>query len=376
MEWVETTGKTIDEAKDAALDRLGIDHDEAEFQVLEEPKAGLFGRVRGEARVRARVAPRVPRPKQERRERRRGGKERAPADTIPKKAAPATGDVTEGAAEPDADAETAPAATVRRRGKAAASTTGTAKASAGAAAKGAAGEETSAAADGPDAAATSLEAAGALATATDAPADDTPAPRASRSRGRRPAGGTARTDRSKHADGTTAAATNGSVGATEEGPDVTVTLDEQTALAEQFLSGLLDAFGLEGQLETSRVDESTSEIDITGDDLGLLIGPRGQTIVAIQELTRIVLQRHAEGSYEGRVRVDVSGYRQRRREALARFTEQVADQVRASGTRKALEPMNAADRKVVHDTANELEGVHTVSEGEEPRRWVVIVPND
>jgi spoIIIJ-associated protein len=157
---------------------------------------------------------------------------------------------------------------------------------------------------------------------------------------------------------------------------VTVTLDEQTALAEQFLSGLLDAFGLEGQLETSRVDESTSEIDITGDDLGLLIGPRGQTIVAIQELTRIVLQRHAEGSYEGRVRVDVSGYRQRRREALARFTEQVADQVRASGTRKALEPMNAADRKVVHDTANELAGVHTVSEGEEPRRWVVIVPND
>jgi spoIIIJ-associated protein len=375
VEWVETTGKTIDEAKDAALDRLGIDHDEAEFQVLEEPKAGLFGRVRGEARVRARVAPRVPRPKQERRERRRGGKERAPAGRSTRKAAPTADAAADGVAEPDAEAETAPAASVRRRGKAAAGTSGTAKASA--AAKGAAGEETSAASDGPDAAGDSpLETAGALATAIDAPADDTPAPRAGRSRGRRPGGGAAGTDRSKHADGTTAAATNGSVGATEEGPDVTVTLDEQTALAEQFLSGLLDAFGLEGQLETSRVDESTSEIDITGDDLGLLIGPRGQTIVAIQELTRIVLQRHAEGSYEGRVRIDVSGYRQRRREALARFTEQVADQVRASGTRKALEPMNAADRKVVHDTANELAGVHTVSEGEEPRRWVVIVPND
>jgi spoIIIJ-associated protein len=373
VEWVETTGKTIDEAKDAALDRLGIDHDEAEFQVLEEPKAGLFGRVRGEARVRARVAPRVPRPKQERRERRRGGKERAPAGRAPKKAAPADGAATEGAAEPDADAEAAPAASVRRRGKAAASKSGAAKATT-AAGKGAAAEAGSTLAEVP---VDDGDTAVALATATDAtdaPADDAPAPRSSR--GRRPAGGAARADRSKHADGTTAAATNGSVGATEEGPDVTVTLDEQTALAEQFLSGLLDAFGLEGQLETSRVDESTSEIDITGDDLGLLIGPRGQTIVAIQELTRIVLQRHAEGSYEGRVRVDVSGYRQRRREALARFTEQVADQVRASGTRKALEPMNAADRKVVHDTANELEGVHTVSEGEEPRRWVVIVPND
>jgi len=371
VEWVETTGKTIDEAKDAALDRLGIDHDEAEFQVLEEPKAGLFGRVRGEARVRARVAPRVPRPKQERRERRGRGKERAPAGRASKKAAPATGAAAD-AAEPDTDAESAPPAAVRRRGKAAASTAaGTAKA---AAAKGAAGDDTSTATAADAADDASLETAGAVATATDAPDDDAPAPRASRSR--RPAGGAARTDRSKHADGTTAAATNGSVGATEEGPDVTVTLDEQTALAEQFLSGLLDAFGLEGRLETSRVDESTSEIDITGDDLGLLIGPRGQTIVAIQELTRIVLQRHAEGSYEGRVRVDVSGYRQRRREALARFTEQVADQVRSSGTRKALEPMNAADRKVVHDTANDLEGVHTVSEGEEPRRWVVIVPND
>jgi spoIIIJ-associated protein len=367
VEWVETTGKTVDEAKDAALDRLGIDHDEAEFQILEEPKAGLFGRMRGEARVRARVAPRAPRPKQERRERRRGGRERTSGARAPKKApADASAD------DAGADGEVA-AASVRRRGKAA---TGRAPArsSAGAGRGGAAeaGPEVAAAVD-EDAA---VDATGVLATATDPEAAPTPRSGRSRSRGRRPAGAADRTDRSKQAEVANAAATNGSQGATEEGPDVTVTLDEQTALAEQFLSGLLEAFGLEGRLETSRVDDTTSEIDITGEDLGLLIGPRGQTIVAIQELTRIVLQRHAEGSYEGRVRVDVSGYRQRRRDALARFTEQVAEQVRSSGTRKALEPMNAADRKVVHDTANELEGIHTVSEGEEPRRWVVIVPND
>ena len=72
MEWVETTARTVAEAKDAALDQLGVDEQEAEFEVLEEPRAGLFGRVRGEARVRARVAPKQPRPKVERSGGRRG----------------------------------------------------------------------------------------------------------------------------------------------------------------------------------------------------------------------------------------------------------------------------------------------------------------
>ena len=77
MEWVETTGRTVEEAKDAALDQLGADEQEAEFEVLEEPKSGLFGRLRQEARVRARVRPTRPRPKVERRDRRRksGGAE-------------------------------------------------------------------------------------------------------------------------------------------------------------------------------------------------------------------------------------------------------------------------------------------------------------
>src|SRR5205085_9781573 len=71
MEWVEVTGRTIEEAKEAALDQLGVDEEEAEFEILEEPKAGLFGRLRSEARVRARVMPTAPRPKVERRDRRR-----------------------------------------------------------------------------------------------------------------------------------------------------------------------------------------------------------------------------------------------------------------------------------------------------------------
>src|SRR6478736_8514044 len=77
MQWVETTGRTIEDAKEAALDQLGIDESEAEFEVIEEPKTGLFGRPRGEARIRARVVPKAPRPKQERRPRRQrtGGKD-------------------------------------------------------------------------------------------------------------------------------------------------------------------------------------------------------------------------------------------------------------------------------------------------------------
>ncbi|MFP5486965.1 MAG: Jag N-terminal domain-containing protein, partial [Acidimicrobiia bacterium] len=75
MEWVETTAKTLEEAKDLAIDRLGVAADEAEFEVLEEPRAGLFGRMRGEARVRARVMPTAVRPKQDRRRgRQRDGK--------------------------------------------------------------------------------------------------------------------------------------------------------------------------------------------------------------------------------------------------------------------------------------------------------------
>jgi spoIIIJ-associated protein len=82
------------------------------------------------------------------------------------------------------------------------------------------------------------------------------------------------------------------------------------------------------------------------------------------------------GARHGRLFVDVAGYRQRRREALERFTQSLAEEVKTSGARKLLEPMSAADRKVVHDTANGIDGVRTISEGEDPRRRVVILPDN
>lgn len=146
-------------------------------------------------------------------------------------------------------------------------------------------------------------------------------------------------------------------------------------LAEEFIEGLLGQFGAKFELERRDIDEDTVEIAVTGDDLGVLIGPRGQTLAAVQELARTVVQRRAPGA-RTRVLIDISGYRMARREALERFTRGVAGQVLESGVARVLEPMTPPDRKVVHDTANTIDGVSTTSEGEEPRRRVVIIPDE
>lgn len=149
--------------------------------------------------------------------------------------------------------------------------------------------------------------------------------------------------------------------------------EDEVAVAEEFLAGLLDVFGADYELEPRTLEDDLVEIAVSGDGLGFLIGPRGQTLLAVQELTRTVVQRRARKP-GGRILVDIAGYRQARREALTRFTEEVAQQVVATGVPRVLEPMPPADRKVVHDAANVLGGVTTTSEGEEPRRRVVIMP--
>jgi spoIIIJ-associated protein len=159
----------------------------------------------------------------------------------------------------------------------------------------------------------------------------------------------------------------------DEGAGMQVSLDEQGEIARQFLDGLIDEMDLDAEVTVTRPDDETVELRLDGRDLGLLIGAKGATLSALQDLTRTVVQRKTSAG-NGRVMVDVSGYRHKRKEALERFTRQLAEEVRTGGSRKVLEPMNAADRKIVHDTVNELEGVRTTSEGEEPRRRVVILP--
>ena len=152
-----------------------------------------------------------------------------------------------------------------------------------------------------------------------------------------------------------------------------VALEEQAAVAKGFLEGLIGEFGVSAEVTIERPDEDTIEMQVNGANLGLLIGPKGATLLAIQDLTRTVVQRKTGGT-NGRLHVDVSGYRQKRSEALSRFARQVAEEVQRTGARKALEPMSAADRKVVHDTISEIDGVVSSSEGEDASRRVVISP--
>ena len=321
MEWVETTGRTVEEAKDAALDQLGVDESDAEFVVLAEPRPGLFGRTRGEARVRARVRPTSPRPKRGR------GRGRRPAQE-------------------------------QRRGGSRQS-------------RGAGGDQGRAAvavADPAKQAEEGTEAALAETTGN----GSRPGSGAGRSRNRRSRRGRGGSGQRTSAQGGPARGTE--VDDNEEGEAaMALSLEEQGESAREFVAGLMQEMGLSAEVSVRAVDESTAEVSVSGSGLGILIGPGGATLGALQELTRTVVQKRT-GGHSDRILVDVAGYRAKRAEALRRFTTQVADEVLASGGERALEPMSASDRKVVHDTVNEIEGVQTRSEGEDPRRYIVISP--
>ena len=151
-----------------------------------------------------------------------------------------------------------------------------------------------------------------------------------------------------------------------------IPIGEQADAADEFMRGLLDAVGLPAEVAV-RIDEDTVLVDVEGEDLGVLVGPKGATLRAIEDLVRTIVQRRTDG-HGARIHVDVGGYQAKRRAALEQFTQGLTERVISSGAEVALEPMPAADRKIVHDTVAEIDGVTTVSEGEEPRRRVVIRP--
>lgn len=340
MEWVETTGRTIEDAKEAALDELGVDESDAEFELLEEPRAGLFGRLRSEARVRARVRPTAPRSKDDRRDRRRRGRGAA-AGAGSEPTAPTTAALASNA---DGKSSGAGEETIERA------------------------PEPVPASAGPATGPADVE------SSTGPGASGTRRPRRRRGSGnrtsddsRQPAGGADRQDRKS------STRTNTEVQEVEGTEKVEVPLEEQGRVAKEFLSRLTEEFGVTASVKVVRPDDETVDLELEGSDLGLLIGPKGATLLAIQDLTRTAVV-HRTGAANGRIHVDVGGYRKKRTEALVRFAQQVATTVQQSGERTVLEPMSAADRKVVHDAITGIEGVSTMSEGEEPRRRVVVVP--
>jgi len=148
---------------------------------------------------------------------------------------------------------------------------------------------------------------------------------------------------------------------------------EQLAIAEEFVRGLLGTMAVEADVESAVVDGS-SYVDVwgqqDGDDVGILIGRRGHTLDSLQELVRSVIQRRT--GQRCVVLVDVEDYRKRRRSRIVRQAHDAAGQVRKTGRPQSLEPMNAYERKVVHDSIAAMGGLLTASEGEEPNRHVVI----
>jgi len=156
-----------------------------------------------------------------------------------------------------------------------------------------------------------------------------------------------------------------------------ISLAEQGSIAKEFLEGLLASMNIQAEITVKELDEETVELSVNASpptELGVLVGPRGTTLQALQEVTRTVVQAKSP-SRTDRILVDVAQYRERRVAALGRFAEQVATEVVATGEERALEPMSAADRKAVHDALSENADVVTRSEGDDPRRFVVVAPS-
>ena len=158
----------------------------------------------------------------------------------------------------------------------------------------------------------------------------------------------------------------------DDRPESSVTPDEVGAAAVAFMEGLTTAFGADAAVAV-RVEGIELDVTVSGAELGLLVGPGGRTLVAVQDLARVAAQRRL-GDHETRLRVDVGGYRERRDAALASFARDVAEQVHSSGTARSLEPMTSADRKIVHDVLNEIDGVTSRSVGDDPDRRIIVDP--
>jgi spoIIIJ-associated protein len=147
-------------------------------------------------------------------------------------------------------------------------------------------------------------------------------------------------------------------------------LEHEGDIAADYLEELLDIADLDGDLDMD-VEGDRAAVSIVGGDVRQLVGQNGEVLEALQELTRLAVYR--ETGERSRLMLDVGGYRADRRARLEKIAEEAVEEVRHSGERKALDPMTPFERKVVHDVVAAA-GLASASEGEEPRRRVVVLP--
>ena len=296
MEWIETTGTSIDEAKDLALDRLGVAEDELEIQVLTEPSSAMFGLKKTEARLRARVRPISPQIKTERNSKNNRDKNRKRSNQGRKNT------------NNKANAEKSQKNNNQKNSK-----------------------------------------------KTSEQLDDAK-------------------NSSKNKDNRSQKATkvkNNPRTRSDEMETEKMDLSTQAEITESFLAGLLEKMGLESRV-TSTIEDERLTVEAHGLNLGLAIGHQGQTVRAITELSRTIIQRKSKGSASGSMTVDIGGYRALRQSNLEKFTKAQAEAVLSDGISRALDPMGAADRRIAHNAVSDIEGVETISEGSNMDRRVVI----
>jgi spoIIIJ-associated protein len=149
-------------------------------------------------------------------------------------------------------------------------------------------------------------------------------------------------------------------------------VEVDTERAGDFLEGLLDALDLDGDI-TTWVDEVGGHIDLEGTDLDPLIGTNGDTLDALQELTRLAVLRQSKRRV--RLLLDINGFRAQQRDRLISIVRATVEQVIKSREDHELRPMSPAERKIVHDAVAAMDGAHTESLGEEPNRRVIIRPS-
>ena len=329
MEWIETTGASLDEAKERALDRLGVAEDDLEVEVLAEPSRTMFGLKKSEARLRARVRPTSPRAKVDRRDRNRrsdrnGSQNRGGSSSRKGQEKPRR-DRSDGSSDGGSSPSSRSSGNRRRR----------------------AGEDR-----------------------------ETERSRSETEKGQKTQSsetGRNRGGQKVARDSSVKPANGNDRGSDRERAEVeAMDLQTQARITEDFVQGLLDKMGLDARV-ASTIDEDRLTVEAQGLNLGLAIGQRGETVRAITELSRTLVQRSSDGQAEGSLIVDIGGYRERRRSFLADFARSQAEEVLTDGRSRALEPMGAADRKVVHDTIGEIDGLMTVSEGSDADRRVVIM---
>lgn len=147
-------------------------------------------------------------------------------------------------------------------------------------------------------------------------------------------------------------------------------LEEEGDIAADYLEGLLDIADLDGDIEIT-VENDRPNLVIEGGDLNHLVGRDGEVLDAIQELTRLAVQ--TSTGERSRLMLDIDGFRAEKRENLIKLAERSADEVKEKGKALKLDPMNAFERKIIHDTIQKL-GLTSESEGEDPDRCVVIHP--